>query len=131
MKNSVEIEVPSAKIVIRDDGVMHVHIKISTSFEIENSMEILEAREKLAAGNAYPILYTTEYRFVTPSKEVKDFVAKSRDRTANVLADAFVISSFSQRLAAKIYLKLNRPSVPTNFFSTEKEAIQWLIKYAK
>lgn len=125
-----EIEVPSARIVIRTDGVMHIHIKVSTSFEIENSKEIFEAREKLAEGKPYPILYTSEYRFVTPSKEVKEYVS-SIERTKLVLADAFVIGSFSQRLAAKIYLKLNKPSVPTEFFSTEDEAITWLLTFVK
>lgn len=129
MKKSKEIDVPSARITIREDGIMHIHIKISTSFEIENSKEIVEAREKLANGKRHPILYTTQYRFVTPSKEVKEYVAKSNQRTALVLADAFVIGSFSQRLAAKIYLKLNRPSVPTAFFSSEESAIEWLLNY--
>lgn len=131
MKNIKEIEVPSARIMIREDGIMHVHIKISTSFEIENSMEIVEAREKLAEGKALPILYTSQYRFVTPSKEVKEYISSSNQRKALVVADAFVIGSFSQRLAAKIYLKLNKPSVPTAFFSSEEEAIEWLRGYVQ
>lgn len=129
MRNIKEIEVPSARIMIREDGIMHVHIKTSTSFEIENSLEIFSAREILAEGKRYPILYTSEYRFVTPSKEVKEYISTSNQRTALVVADAFVIGSFSQRLAAKIYLKLNKPSVPTEFFSTQEEAIQWLLNY--
>ena len=120
-----EVEVPSAKIAIREDGVMHVHIKVSSSFEMENSKEIFEARESISEGRKFPILYTSEYRFLTPSKEVKEYIS-SRPRTGLVLADGFVIGSFSQRLAAKIYLKRNKPEVPTGFFSTEEEAIEWL-----
>lgn len=45
-----EVEVPSAKISIREDGVMHVHIKVSSSFEMENSKEIFEARESISKG---------------------------------------------------------------------------------
>jgi hypothetical protein len=129
MKNTKETEVPSARIMIREDGIMHIHIKISTSFEIENSIEIIEAREKLAEGKAYPILYTSQYRFVTPSKEVKEFLSTSNQRNALVLADGFIIGSFSQRLAAKIYMKLNKPIVPTAFFSNEEEAVRWLRTY--
>lgn len=124
-----EKEVPSARIMIREDGIMHVHIKISTSFEMENSLEIIAAREVLADGKRFPILYTAEYRFVTPSREVKEFLSSSNERAALVAADAFVIGSFSQRLAAKIYLKLNMPSVPTAFYSTQEEAIKWLLNY--
>lgn len=131
MKIIKEIEVPSARITIREDGIMHVHIKISTSFEIENSREIIEARVKLAEGKRYPILYTTVYRFVTPSKEVKDYLSTSFQRNKLVIADGFVIGSFSQRLAAKVYLRLNKPSVPTAFFSSEEEAITWLRSFVK
>jgi hypothetical protein len=129
MKNIKETEVPSARIMIREDGIMHIHIKISTSFEIENAIEIVEAREKLAEGKAHPILYTSKYRFVTPSKEVKEYLSTSNQRNALVLADGFIIGSFSQRLAAKIYLKLNKPIIPTAFFSNEEEAIRWLRTY--
>lgn len=129
MKTIKETEVPSARIMIREDGIMHIHIKTSASFEIENSIEIVEAREQLAGGKKFPILYTSEYRFVTPSKEVKEYISTSNQRTALVVADAFVIGSFSQRLAAKIYLKLNKPSIPTEFFSTQEDAIEWLLNY--
>ena len=46
---------------------------------------------------------------------MKEYIS-SRPRTGLVLAAGFVIGSFSQRLAAKIYLKLNKPEVPTGFF---------------
>lgn len=120
-----DIHTPSAHIMILEEGIMHVHVLTKNYFEMENSREIVEARTKLADGIAYPVLFTSEHPFVTPSQEVKSFVT-SEERTQLVKADAFIMKSFPQRLAAKLYVKFNKPAVPTAFFSNEDEAKNWL-----
>jgi hypothetical protein len=117
--------VPSADICIYSNGIMHIHIKVRNTFELSNSIEIFEARSKLAQGKKHPIMYTVEHSFVTPSKEVNAYVA-SEERSKLVLADAFVIKSFPQRLAAKTYKLFKGPVRPTGFFSNEYDAIEWL-----
>jgi hypothetical protein len=123
-----EVIIPSARIQILSNGLMHVHVLTKNYFEMENSRELLAARKALAEGKPYPILYTSEHEFVTPSQEVKDFVA-TEERARFVKADAFVMKSFPQRLAARLYLKLNKPVVPTAFFSSEEEAVEWLLQF--
>ncbi|MEX1190999.1 MAG: hypothetical protein WED10_06645 [Brumimicrobium sp.] len=120
--------VPAADICICSDGIMRIHIKVKNTFEISDSMQIVEARTKLAKGNKYPVLYTTESSFVTPSKEVSNYVA-SEGRSELVVADAFVVKSIPQRLAAKTYYLFKKPVRPTAFFSNEKEALKWLNKF--
>lgn len=120
-----KVDVPSADIYIYSNGIMHIHIKVRNTFELSNSIEIVESRTKLAEGKKYPVLYTTEHSFVTPSKEVNSYVA-SEGRSKLVLADAFVIRSLPQRLAAKTYILFKNPVRPTQFFSNEPDAIEWL-----
>lgn len=120
-----KVALPSADISIYSNGIMHIHIKVRNTLEISDSMEIVEARTTLAQGEKYPVLYTTEHSFVTPSKEVNSYVA-SEERSALVLADAFVIKSLPQRLAAKTYMLFKGPVRPSNFFSNESDAIEWL-----
>lgn len=122
------ISIDIADISIGSDGIMRIHIKIKNNFEIEDSIKIVEARTKLAEGKAYPILYTTEHSFITPSNEVKKYVS-SPERSKLVTADAFIIKSLPQRLAAKIYYKFMSPIRPTAFFSNEEDAIAWLKQY--
>lgn len=126
-KNNIlaHLSTDAAEVYLRTDGIMHVHIMVKNTFELEDSMKIVEARTKLADNKAYPLLYTTEYTFVTPSPEVKKYVA-SEGRSSLVLADAFVISSLPQRLAAKIFSNFNNPVRPVKFFSNEADAILWL-----
>ena len=122
------IEIEEAFIGIRHDGIMHIHIKVRQNFDLEHSKKIVSARTKLADGKAYPILYTTEGGLVTPSAEAKKFIA-SEKRSILVVADAFVVKSLPQRIAAKIYTSFNQPSRPVKFFSKKEEAIKWLKEF--
>jgi hypothetical protein len=123
-----QAEVPSARIQLREDGILHIHILVKNSFEMHNSEELMTARTAFVEGKSYPILYTTEHEFLTPSADVKRFVT-SPERTELVKADAYVFKSFPQRLAARIYTRLYKPLVPTAFFSTEEDAVTWLKNY--
>lgn len=123
-----KVEVPSADIVIYSNDIMHVHIKVKNNFELFNSIEIYEARTKLANNKKHPILYTSESSFVTPSKEVNEYVASS-ERSKLVLADAFVLKSLSHRLAAKTYRLFKSPVSPTGFFANKQDAIEWLKQF--
>ena len=121
------IDIEAATIKLREDGIMHVHIKIKMNFELEHSMQIVAARTKLAAGQSYPMLYTAT-KFVIPSAEVREYVA-SESRSKLVSADAFVINSLPQRIIANFYRKFNKPVRPTKVFDNVDEAIKWLKNY--
>lgn len=118
----------AAKISICTNGIMHIHIKVKGVFSIEHSKAIIAARTELAGNRKYPVLYTTEDTFLTPSKEVSQYVA-SDERSALVIADAFVVNSFPQRLAARTYRLFSKPVRPTAFFSTKEKAIPWLLSF--
>lgn len=122
------ISVSAADITIYESGIMHIHIKIKNAFTLKDSLSIVEARTKLANGHKHPVMYTAEYSFMTPSKEVNEYLS-TPERTKLVLADAFVVKSFSQRLAAKTYLLMRKPKNPTAIFSSEEKAKEWLAKY--
>lgn len=127
MPNTIEID--CATITLRDDGIMHVHVKIEYSLEMEHSYAIVSARDKLAQGNSYPILYTAS-KFMIPSNEVREYLA-TEERAKYVTADAFVIQSLPQRLMARLFKKLNNPVRPVEIFENEEDAIKWLTQFVK
>ena len=129
LKKIRSTSVGAADICIYDNGIMHINIKIRNSFTINDSHEIVAARTSLAKGKKYPVMYTTKYSFVTPSNEVSEYLT-SPERTRLVLADAFVVKSFSQRLAAKAYYLIKKPKKPTSIFSSEEKALEWLEAFA-
>jgi len=119
-----QVNIPAANIKIRPDGIMHVHVKVQTHLEIEDSIAIIEARTKLANNRSYPIMYTAT-KLVIPTPEARVNIATEK-RSKLVKADAFVVNSLPQRLMAKIYRVVNKPVRPTQYFETEESAIEWL-----
>lgn len=43
------------------------------------------------------------------------------------IADAMVVTNLAQKLLVSFYLKINKPPKPSKAFSTENEAIDWLL----
>lgn len=115
----------AADISIYETGIMHIHIKIKNSFTIEDSKAIIAARTTIAKGKKLPVLYTAEYSFVTPSKEVTEYLS-TPERTDLIKAEAYVVRSFSQRLAARTYLLMKGHAMPVSIFSSKDKALSWL-----
>lgn len=124
-----EIDISCAKIILRNDGIMHIHIKVDYSFEMEHSIAIVDARTKLAEGKPFPIMYTAT-KLVIPSNEVRAYLA-TEERSQLVTADAFVINSLPQRLVARLFKKFNKPVRPVEIFENESDAIEWLKQFVE
>lgn len=116
-------DVGCATVELREDGIMHIHIKETQTFEMEDSEKVFKLREKMAGGRKAPMIYTCT-QFVIPSKEVREFVA-SEERSGLVLADAFVVNSLPQKLMANIFIKINKPVRPTKVFNNFEAACEW------
>lgn len=119
------ISVSSANLHLYSNGVIHIDIQVSHAFTLSDAQEIVETRLRLSKGKKHPLLFTSKFPFVTPSKDVMDYLT-TPERTSQILADAFVISSFSQRLSAKTYYFLKKPDKPTRLFSSKEKAMKWL-----
>ena len=115
---------PTAEIKIREDGIMHVHIKNELDVKFEQTQDVYRETQKLLGGKKYATLFTMT-RLVTPDEQSRKFMA-SRERHSKVIADAFVIKSLPQRLIGNFYLRINKPPSPTKMFVTEEEALKWL-----
>ena len=134
MNNSVnaidEVRLEWAVITLRSDKIIHIHNLIKGPMSMEVSKSIVEARTKLAKNKPYPMLYTADNPTVTASEELTEYLL-TEERNRLVLADAFVITSFAQRLAAKMYFNLKKPVKPTSFFPNEEQAVKWLRKFVE
>lgn len=120
-------DVGCATVELREDGILHVHIKEKQTFEMEDSEKVFTTRERIAEGRKAPVIYTCT-QFVIPSKEVREFVA-SEERSGLVLADAFVVNSLPQKLMANIFIKINKPVRPTKVFNNFEAACEWAKTY--
>lgn len=116
-----------ADIVVYDNGIFNIHVLSTVPISLEQAVEINELRLTLMEDDKALVLSTTEDKFVVPTPEAIEYI-QSANRMNHVKANAFVISSFSQRLAAKAADRLNKMPSPISFFKNREEAIEWLLK---
>ena len=44
-------------------------------------------------------------------------------------ADAYVLNSMAQKILANLYIKVNSPQRPTQFFNTQEAALFWMEQF--
>lgn len=116
-----------AEIILYENGIFHSHILGKTPLSIEQAKEINALRETFLKSEKALVLSTSEDSYFVLTKEAEEYL-QSKKRLDSVKANAFVIKSFSQRLAIKAIKSINKLSVPIAYFGTEEEAIKWLLK---
>lgn len=118
---------PVGTLYLRSDNI--VVIDMSDSFEtgIDAAIESSKISREFRKGVRFPCLYVQKSGGVA-TKEVRDYMA-SKERLEDMQAAAFVISSVAQKLVGNLYLKINRPHVPTRMFNDFDDAVKWLRNY--
>jgi hypothetical protein len=112
------------RVFIREDGILQVDIHDDSYFELADAKELVEAAAKLGEGKRFLNLINVGKGTLVDDK-ARNF-SSSIEGSIYKLADAFVINSFAQQLIANFIIKVNRPPVPTAFFKSADEAVQWL-----
>jgi hypothetical protein len=127
MKTAIKTEgkkFENYSILIREDGIVQIEIipdsEISVDEIIEGTNFVLERLGSIKA----PVLFIAN-EFSLPSKESREYLAKKESLPYSI-ADAYVINSFPQKIAANFYLKVNKPTRPSKIFTNTNEAIKWL-----
>ncbi|HZH86292.1 MAG TPA: hypothetical protein VFD77_03175 [Brumimicrobium sp.] len=126
MKIIEQISLDYAEITVYENGIFQAHFLNKTPLSVEQATEINDLRLSLLNNKKALILSTSEDSFVVPTKEAVEYI-QSANRSNFVKANAFVIKSFSQRLAIKEANNLSEMPTPIAYFGTEKEAIDWLL----
>jgi len=118
----VQIQRPSGCVlVIRYDNELHVTLKMAKriTFEVAKYFGDTELGVVHAAGS-----------LTTIDPEVRDYLA-SNSRYGHKIAEAFVVQNLGQRIIANFYLRISRPPCPTEVFTSEEEAVNWVKMYCR
>lgn len=111
-------------IYIDDEGILHVEMHPVADVTVEKAKENFDAIKQLLGNNRALILINTKAGFKFRS-EARSYVAVNDD-TINRVATAFVVNSFANKLVVNLYIKFNKPVVPTRMFLSEGNALKWL-----
>jgi hypothetical protein len=123
------IDLEKTTVTLRNDGILHIHLKSGSEINIQDAEAVFSAMEKLGNKKKHPVLIDAG-EFIQIDNEVQQFSASAK---ANIytIADAIAYYSLGQKLLAGFYIKLNNPVVPTQMFPNKQEAIDWLKTFAQ
>jgi hypothetical protein len=122
----MRIEMFHSEMFLREDGIVQVNTKNHT-YTLQNLKDINAAQKKINGGIRRPLLVIAA-PYANIDSDAREFAA-SVESTKHSAAEAFVINSLGHRIIANFYLKVNKPGVPTRFFSDVADAVKWLQTY--
>jgi len=110
-----------------DDGILFSSYKINLAIDLERAKKIVEDRLSFTEGRSYLILIDFS-NIKSVSKEARDYMNDPDGGLKGILGGAFLSNNVVGTLFINLYIKINRPSTPTRFFTNKDEALQWLRK---
>jgi hypothetical protein len=121
-------ETKTAAIHLTEDGVLIVRISDGAYQSLEDAKVNLAAALSETAGRRRPLL--VDIRTCQPLD------AEARHHySGQTLVDSFsalallIEGSPLGRMVGNVYLRVARPGIPTQLFTDEPRAVEWLIKY--
>lgn len=109
------------------DNIIRVQVKKDVLLTQEGVKECRDVYLKILNGKKGLIL-TVFNEFNTAEQDIKrEFEAPSHIELK--AAEAFVVSSLSNRIELEFYTKMTKTVYPTAVFSEEKEAMKWLLDF--
>ncbi|MFI5148326.1 MAG: hypothetical protein ACHQRM_01225 [Bacteroidia bacterium] len=109
---------------LRNDGLIQLTVQPNTNTTVADIKEAVEAIGKVGKGQRFPLLIIAG-KDATLGTEAMTFMARP-DTDPYSMAEAYLISSISQKLLGNFYLSFNKPDKPTRIFTDKADAENWL-----
>lgn len=115
------------KVSLVDNTYFFIEIKNDSEIEIEDLYILVKFQEELGDKRILPVLIYANHTSTTNSDLLKHMAKKTS--LPYTKADAFVLTSMSQKILANLYVKINPPERPTQFFNKKEDALKWLEQF--
>lgn len=119
-----KIELFHSTILLREDGIVELHTKDDHVYCVEDVLENVRAFGELTLYQKAPVLIIGG-SFTSLDKETRNFMA-SEESLKYSIAEAFYLTSLSQKILINFYIKFDKPLVPTKVFTSKEKANEWL-----
>ncbi len=119
------VELLEVIISLRSDGIVHVHFKKNTIFDLHLLSELRKTYAEITEGKKSKFLFTSDQGF-TLTKEAREFAKINAD--PNIGAFALEADNLAYRIIGNFVLKVNKPKVPYRLFANTNKALQWLTR---
>ncbi len=123
------VECRISQVALRPDGILLISIKPEELFSVSDYNDLTNAAKRIGKGEKFLNLIIVGAHTI-PDHDSR-VLSTSKQGSKYKLADAFVISSLSQKLIANFYMNFHKPYVPSRFFNDEKKAVEWLLSFKR
>ena len=123
------VSLKKATVALREDGIVQTTIFPEQELSVCDVKEVIEQIALVGGQRMLPQLIVAGH-LSGPDLEAMRYIA-SPGSSPYAIAEAYVITSLSQKILARFYLNFNKPSRPTKMFSYEEDAIAWLREQEK
>jgi hypothetical protein len=121
------VDTPSMRASRRSDGLLQLTIRPGTYATLAMVKEAIEALGKAGGGECCPLLIVAG-KDTTVTTEAMEYMSKQESDPYSK-AEAYLISSISQKLLGNFYLSFNKPKKPTRIFTKQSDAEEWLYSF--
>ncbi|UKN03129.1 hypothetical protein K6119_06330 [Paracrocinitomix mangrovi] len=121
------IEFKNTNFYFREDNIVIIRIKDNSHIELADTIKERQylLREK---SHLLPIkVMIISGSKVKISKEAKDY-ANSPESTCMIKAEALVVRTFAEKMAANFISKIYNVPMPIKAFTAETDALKWLMQ---
>ena len=120
-------ELHSAKVWLDDDGIIREIFLSGSEITLSDAEEILSVYHTLEQGRKYPVYMDTR-GVKSVGRDVRNYVKENFDSYVFAIA---ATGTPIVRMLSELFNRLNKPPYPTRFFTTEKDALEWLKELSK
>ena len=129
MKVIKEISLAYAKVQLLSNKIIRLQMFANVVIGFNECREMNNKIGELSEGKEALILMVPDSStYFAP--ESRDFSA-SLEGLKYTIADAMVVRNLGQKILVSFYLKFNKPPKPSKAFSTELQAMEWLLSINK
>jgi hypothetical protein len=118
------LKIHCAELSFHDRNIIRFKLLDDIDIEKQDAEEAIEAINTITQGKKYYLLTETGNNF-TASAESREYMASNIGSTS-IVANAIYLKSLPIRLIINVYVKINKPVVPTKVFNSEALALEWL-----
>lgn len=117
---------PEAMVNYREDKILHIHYE-GVLINLEQAISLISSIREKSPWDISPIFISSE-AFANHEPEAQKYIVS--DEVMNYCSAVGILAkNISEKIMANFFIKFLKPSKPTKYFSTEKEAISWLSKF--
>lgn len=113
-----------------DEDILYVFYKKPSLIDLETAKLDVEDRLRLQNGRSHYVI-TDIANLKSATKEAREFLSNPDGGLKGIIAGAFISGSVFSYAILNLFLKINKPLIPSRFFSSKSDALIWINQLKK